>query len=290
MADAVDLGALLNETEGAVTRLDNGIEKARMFVALARGYAKHGDRQRAIHWLNRAVNLALSIPPDWISVDDALDKTRLLRQAVQERAAAGDFAGPRNAKRWSESDRPEIPTYEEYTDVACDQAKAGDVAGAWATCDLIHPRWGRPMALASVAVTLAESRRFDAALASIDRLDKIPAEDNDAAEVNQSYRNQSLLMIAREQARCGRFQEALRTAERPHRDSTKIETLQAIARIRLELSDRPGAREAVARAVRLFTRLDAAERKRENGQWQHPGQSRRRARRWRRLQVLGRRR
>ncbi len=34
MADAVDLGALLNETEGAVTRLDNGIEKARMLVAL----------------------------------------------------------------------------------------------------------------------------------------------------------------------------------------------------------------------------------------------------------------
>jgi tetratricopeptide (TPR) repeat protein len=262
MADAVDLGALLSETEGAVTRLDNGIEKARMLVALARGYAKHGDRLRALHWLNRAVNLALSIPPDWISIDALLNRDQLLRQAVEEQATLGDFAGAlRNAKAWSDSDRPRIATCEEYSDVAKCQAKAGDVAGAWATCDLIHPRWGRPMALASVAVTLAESRRFDAALASIDRLDKIPAEDKDAAEVNQSYRNQSLLMIAREQARCGRFQEALRTADRPHRDSTKIEALEAIARIRLELSDQPGAREAVARAVRLFTRLDAAERK-----------------------------
>ncbi len=89
MADAVDLGALLNETEGAVTRLDNGIEKARMLVALARGYAKHGDRLRALHWLNRAVNLALSIPPDWISIDALLNRDQLLRKRSKNRPRSG---------------------------------------------------------------------------------------------------------------------------------------------------------------------------------------------------------
>jgi tetratricopeptide (TPR) repeat protein len=261
-AGGVDLGALLKETEAAIEKLDNGVEKARLQVSLAIAYAKHGDRQQALHWLNRAVNLAVNVPSCWIEADAELEKIDLLRRALAEQAELGDFEGAlRSANAWGYRDKPLAITGEQFGDVAAGRAKAGDAAAAWATCDRIHPRWGRPQALASVAHLLAEAHRFDAALATLDRIDKLPAEDNDARQVNQQYRNQSLLMVVREQARFGPLKDTLRTAERANGNPAKIETLQAIARVLLERGDQSGAREAVARARSIYARLDAAQQK-----------------------------
>ncbi|HET6324236.1 MAG TPA: hypothetical protein VFG04_06010 [Planctomycetaceae bacterium] len=263
MAGTVDVDALLRETEEAVEKLDASIEKASMRASLAMAYAKRGNRQKALHLLNRAVNLALNIPPDWISLHDLLDQSYLMRRAIRGQAKLADVAGAlRNAKAWSDSQRPNITGTEEYESVVSGQADAGDVAGAWATCDRISPLWGfRALALSGVAVTLAEARHFEAALETVDRLDKVPAENKDAAKTKQLYRNQSLLMIACEQAKCGRVEEALRTAERPNRDLLKITTLQHIAKIRLEHGDERVARQVVAKALSLYARLDAAQQR-----------------------------
>jgi tetratricopeptide (TPR) repeat protein len=258
IAQTVDVGAVLKEAEQAAEKLDASLAKANMLASLEIAYAKRGDRQRAIQLLDRVVNMTLKIPrgpnSDW-------GLYFLPARAIEEQARLGDVAGAlRNANAMRVRYHLKVP---EFGDVAKGQAEAGDIDGAWTTCDQIDPQWGdlKGRALMDVVAALAERQRFDAALQTVDRIKKVPAKDNDTAEMNRASRNNSLFTIAYEQAKCGQLNEALQTTERTNRDLIKVRTFQEIAKVRLNQGDQPGAREAVRRALPAFLRLDPPERR-----------------------------
>jgi tetratricopeptide (TPR) repeat protein len=248
LAGEVDVGALLKESEEAVEKLDLGLDKAVMLAELAYVHEKRGDRQQAVKLLDRAVQMALKVPLtppfcDWAGPFWPVD-------AIREQARLGDVAGAmRNAKAMGQALERQVP---EFGSVAKGQAEAGDVAGAWATCERIDPQW-KATALGDVADALAQAGRFGAALQTVARIERLPAKDDETRKSNLAHRDYSVFTIACEQAKRGQVKEALQTAERTD-ELMKARTLQEIAKFRLERGDRPGAKEAVARALSISKR------------------------------------
>jgi tetratricopeptide (TPR) repeat protein len=250
LAGEVNLPALLKEAEEAVEKVDFG-DKAAMLADLAPAYEKRGDRQQALKLLDRAAQMALKIP---ITPDSDWGRYFFPLEIIREQAKLGDVAGAmRNATVLGKAMERKTP---EFGSVALGQAEAGDVAGAWATCERIHPQWGmrKGMALCDVANALAEAGRFEPALQTVEKIEKLPAKDDDTRKSNRGSRNFSLLMIACEQAKRGQVKEALQTAERADNEVMKARTLQEIAKIRLERGDQRGAQEAVQRALPIVKR------------------------------------
>jgi tetratricopeptide (TPR) repeat protein len=250
LAGEVDVGALLKESEEAVEKLDLGLEKAVMLAGLEMAHEKRGDRQQALKLLDRAVQMALKVP---LTPNSDWGQYFFPVEAIREQAKLGDVAGAmRNAKAMGQAFERKVP---EFGSVAKGQAEAGDVGGAWATCERIDPQWGiwKGMALCDVANALAEAARFDAALQTVEKIEKVPAKDDDTRKSNRACRNYSVFTIACEQAKRGQVKEALQTAERTD-GLMRARTLQEIAKIRLERGDQRGAKEAVEMALSIFKR------------------------------------
>jgi len=176
-AGPVDVGALLKETEAAVEKGDDTIDKAGLRASLAAIRAKRGDRQQALELLNSAVNLALKVQPKAGPRISRWDQYFLVSHAIEEEAGLGAVADAlRHAKALSDLGKNKAP---EFGHVARGQAKAGDVAGTWATCDRLDAQWSerKAAALYFVLVAFAEGRRFDAALQTANRIGQIPAKN-----------------------------------------------------------------------------------------------------------------
>jgi tetratricopeptide (TPR) repeat protein len=256
-AGDVDVGALLKETEEAVEKVDASLEQAAMLGSLAMAYAQRGDRQKAVKLLDRAVKLAIKNPA---AGNKGWAQHALSARAIEEQAKLGDIAGAvKNAEAMRDALRLKFP---EFGSVAKGQAQAGDVAGAWATCDLVDPQWGswKGMALNQVADALAEAGRFDAALQTVERIEKLPSQDDEGRKMNRANRDNSLLMIAWEEAKRGQLKEAVRTAEKMNDHVSKARTLQRLATIRFERGDQLGAREAVGKASSILERQQNPQR------------------------------
>jgi tetratricopeptide (TPR) repeat protein len=237
-AGEVDIGALLKESEEAVEKLDQGRDKAELLVTLATVHAKRGERKQALKILERAVQLATKLESSW-------DRDPVGLDAVGLQAKLGDVAGAlRNVKAL------QLDVFG-LGRVAQSQTEAGDLAGAWATCDQCDLVSGKTIAVNPVLGVLIEAGRFDAALRLIDQIDKLPEKIDDE---KRAYCNRCRLGVASEQARHGQVKEALRTAERTGDDLANAETLQEIATIRLSSGDLLGAKEAVHRALPIFKR------------------------------------
>jgi tetratricopeptide (TPR) repeat protein len=257
----IDVGALFKEAEAAVEKLDETIDKAGLRASLAAIRAKRGDRQQALELLNSTVNLALKVRPKAGPRISRWDQYFLVAHAIEEEARLGAVTDAlRHAKSLSDLGKNHAP---EFSHVARGQAKAGDIPGAWAMCDRIDAQRSdrKAMALYGVAVALAEKRRFDAAMQTADRIEQIPAKNIETAKANRSDRNDTLSMIACEQARCGKLEQGLQTTERMNGDLTTVWTLQQIAEICLKQGDQRGARKAIRNAVPAFVRLKALERR-----------------------------
>jgi tetratricopeptide (TPR) repeat protein len=250
LAGEVDVGALLKESEEAIEKLDVGLEKAVMLAELATTHEKRGDRQKALKLLDQAVQMALKVP---VTPDSDWGQYFFPVEVIREQAKLGDVAGAmRNAKAIGQILERNMP---EFGSVAKGQAEAGDVAGAWATCERIDPQWGiwKGMALCGVANVLAEAARFDAAFQTVERIEKVPAKDDETRKSNLAHRDYSVFTIACEQAKRGQVKEALQTAERTD-ELMRARTLHEIAKIRLARGDQPGAKEAARRALPIFKR------------------------------------
>jgi tetratricopeptide (TPR) repeat protein len=261
VAGPVDVGALLKETEAAVEKLDDTIDKAGLRASLAAICAKRGDRPQALQLLNAAVNLALKVRPNAGPRINRWNQYFLVAHAIEEEARLGAVADAlRHAKSLSDLGKSHAP---EFDNVAKGQAIAGDVAGAWATCDRLDARWSdrKAMALYRVAVALARNRRFDAALQTADRIGQLPAKNIEKAKINRLERDDTISMIACEQATCGKLEDGLQTLERTNGDPAKVRTLQQMAEICHKRGDQRGARNAIRTALSVFVRLKAVERR-----------------------------
>jgi len=207
-------------------------------VTLAAVHAKRGERKQALKILERAVQLASKLESSW-------DRDPVGLDAVALQAKLGDVAGAlRNVKAL------QLDVFG-LGRVAQSQAEAGDLAGAWATCDQCDLVSGKTIAVYPVLGVLIEAGRFDAALRLIDQIDKLPEKSD---EDKRAYCNKCRLEVASAQARRGQLKETLRTAERMGDDLAKAETLREIATIRLSSGDLIGAKEAVQRALPIFKR------------------------------------
>jgi tetratricopeptide (TPR) repeat protein len=117
------------------------------------------------------------------------------------------------------------------------------------------------MALGDVAVELAELRRFNLAIQTADRIQQVPTKDKEMAKNHTSRRNDVLSMIACEQAKCGQAKDALLTVERANDDHVRVKALEQIAKLCIDRGDERNAREAVLKALPIFKRLKASERR-----------------------------
>jgi hypothetical protein len=237
-AGEVDVAALLKESEEEVEKLDQGRDKAELLVTLATVHAKRGERKQALQLLERAVPIATRLKSSWDREPVGLD-------AVALQAKLGDVAGALRSVKALQLDVFGLGR------VAQSQAEAGDLAGAWATCDQCDLVAAKTIAVYPVLGVLVEGGRFDAALRLIDQVDKLPEQNDDD---KRAYCNKCRLEVASAQARRGQLKEALQTAERTGDDLAKAETLREIATIRLSSGDLIGAKEAVHRALPIFKR------------------------------------
>jgi tetratricopeptide (TPR) repeat protein len=245
LAGEVDVGALPKESEEAVEKLNLSADKSELLIDLARFYAKRGDRQQALKMLGRAVKVMVESPRK-----AGTDPGGVVPILVEVQASLGDVAGAlKSAKTLNLSVFGRI-------EVAKGQAEAGDIAGAWATCDRLDPEMGagKMKALYEVVGALAETGRFDGALQTVDRIEKFAAKLGPTRDFTRATYNTCLLAIASEQAKRGQAKDALRTSERMDDDMLKVTALQEIATNQLWSGDQAGAREAVQRALPIFKR------------------------------------